>query len=311
MTPDSRDSVEVNDEALLQRFVDEAWPTDSAHLRSSARIAIAGSAAFMALNGYIHGASALSLGLLGLQALAIAGMWRVQAAADAPRPPPDLLRRKTFADAATTASAIATAGLLPLDVSMIGWAMLCVFAIASFTMQLPLRVKLSIHAGGLAVFAALVGWRSMTLGAAFGSPLTVAIVLLGVVFIGMSLPFVPERETTHRLREGAARARVEREVQLRERRERELIERERELQEKNATLEQMSSLAAAARQAAEEASRAAQEASRWRSSELLTLCRASPAASAPAPSCASARRCRRPRAAATIAGPAPRTCSLP
>ena len=273
MTSNPRDLAETSadGEALARRFAEEAWPTDAVHLRSAAHNAIAALSVLILFNVYLHGASLVTVGLVVGHALAIVGMLRVRAAAVMPQAPADLVRRKTFADLWTTLSVVVMGGLSPIGATTYGWGILCTFAVGSFAMQLPLRIKLGVHAISLVVITGLVLWQVSVRGADYGSPLEVFLVLLGVMFVGISLPFIPDREARHRLHEREARVRLEQEVELRERRERELLERERELQDKNTTLEYMSSLAAAARQAAEEASVAAQHASRAKSEFLAAM----------------------------------------
>ncbi len=135
--------------------------------------------------------------------------------------------------------------------------MLCMFAIASFALNIPIRPKLVIHGVTALIFISIVAGHAVVRGAVYGTFAEIVAVIIGSTCIGLNLPLIPHRMREQRLREQVARIRLEDEIKLRERREREL--------------EQLSQLASDARRAAEEANREAQEASRAKSEFLATM----------------------------------------
>ncbi|HRI64458.1 MAG TPA: ATP-binding protein [Polyangium sp.] len=247
----------LTEAAVAARWEHEAWPTDAVHLRTNALMASVTSIGLIILDWSFDDTGTLWKILALAHILAAVSMARVYLASRAVERPASLLRVTLLADILTTGQIFPTLAYAPLSVSMHAVGMLCTFAVGSFAMNLPLRAKLAIHGVSLISFFAIMARQFMTRGHEYGAPSEVIGVMFGITLVGLNLPFIASRIREHSIREQMARIRLEREIALREQREREL--------------EELSRSASDARRAAEEANQEAQNASRAKSEFLAAM----------------------------------------
>lgn len=255
--PTSSNGEPPTDDVVVARWEREAWPTDAAHLRSNAQLAMVTSL-FVGLFDWSFDTTGTLWKILMIpHVLTALAMLRVLIASRAPERPKSLLRILILADVLATGQVLTSMWHAPLRIFMHGFCMLCTFAISSFALNIPLRPKLIIHGTFLVCFVGLIFGHFVTRGSEYGALTEVIAVILAIGLVAMNLPLIPHRIREHSMREQVARIRLEHEIALRERREFEL--------------EQLSRLASEARTIAEEASRAAQDASRAKSEFLAAM----------------------------------------
>lgn len=217
------------DEAALQRWWQEAWPTDARYLRVFSLLCMAAHPIAWVIDWSFLGTTPRAFLVLAVHVTGSLAMAPMLRATYAPRPPRTLGRDKLIAVACGTGAALAAVALTPSTAAVQGWIMFCAWSLSGLTVNAPLRAKVAIHAAGVAVFAAIVTWQFTSRGPAYGVLPEVVAMLLGAAFVALTFPLVPHRMQRHRLRERMARLRLEEEIELREQRERELVEHGREL----------------------------------------------------------------------------------
>jgi signal transduction histidine kinase/CheY-like chemotaxis protein len=239
------------------RWDAESWPTDAAHLQSNARMAIIGSMAISVFDWSFHDTNVVWRLLFGVHLLAALSMVPVFVVGGLPKRPSRLIRTLLLADCMITGQVLASVASAPTTVSVHGWIMFVTFTASSFALNIPLRPKLVVHGVAALLFIGIIVGHALVRGPAYGTFAEIVPVIIGATFIALNLPLIPHRMREQRLREQVSRIRLEDEIKLRERREREL--------------EQLSKEASDARRAAEEASREALEASRAKSEFLAVM----------------------------------------
>lgn len=239
------------------RWDAESWPADAAHLQSNARIAILGCLALGVFDWSFHPTNLVWGSLFGVHLLAAAATVPVLVVGGLPKRPLTLLRTLLLADSLLTGSVLASVAFASTTVSVHGWCMLCAFTVASFSLNIPLRPKLVVHAVASFLFIGIIAGHTLVRGAAYGTFAEIGAVIIGTTALAMSLPLIPHRLREQRIREQVSRIRLEEEIKLRQRREREL--------------EELSKVAREAQSAAEEANREAQDASRAKSEFLAAM----------------------------------------
>jgi signal transduction histidine kinase/CheY-like chemotaxis protein len=239
------------------RWDAESWPADAAHLRSNARMAMIGSIALGAFDWSFHGFGPVWQVLFGIHILASLSMVPVFVAGGASNRPANLLRTLLIADCMITGGVLVSIACASTTVSVHGWCVLFPFTVGTFALNIPLRPKLVIHGIAALIFICIVAGHAILRGSAYGTFAEIAAVIIGSTFTALNLPLIPHRMREQRLREQVSRIRLEDEIKLRERREREL--------------ERLTIVASDARGAAEDATREAQRASTAKSEFLAAM----------------------------------------
>lgn len=252
-----RGAQSADDADVEARWDREAWPAEAAHIRMNALPPIPVSMVIAGFDWIYHSSLAVWVMQLAAHLSAAGAMLALFLACRSPERPKKLLFHLILADSFTTGQIIPSLMIAPISVSMHGWCMVITLVVASFALNLPLRIKLTIHAITVVAFLAILVYHGWTRGPAYGSLAEIIAIACACALVAFTLPLIPHRIRAHQLHAQKARMGLEREIALRKQREQEL--------------ERLSQIASAARLAAEDAGREAQDASRAKSEFLAAM----------------------------------------
>ena len=191
-----------------------------------------------------------------LQALSCLSIAPMMAATFSRRPPPWLDRARLLALAGVPLGVTGLMYLGPTGLLRQAWPMIGLWGVLALTIQAPLRAKLAVLGAGAVVYLTSLQHTIHSLGSAYGGLNEGYNTILSTLTCVLGLPLVPNAMAERRFREFTLRRRTEREIALREERERllaaALAAAERAEQEALAQKERADRAAAQARRDAQE-----------------------------------------------------------
>ncbi len=204
---------------LRRRWLVDGWPQEARYERVLASIAMIGVLLGWLTDYQAMGASRFAFLLLGLRGLVASTGLPLLIATFSPDPPRWLVPAKLLLVGGFPALMMTVLTLRPTHVSSQGWAMVATWALLQTCILAPLRPKVWVGLGTLALYIGQLYYLHGRLHGAYGSIGEMLAVLSCAAPCIVGLPWLPHRMEQRRLRELATRLELEREVELRKERE--------------------------------------------------------------------------------------------
>lgn len=209
---------------LRRRFIEDAWPKDARYNRL-----LGGAGVVTDALGWFTSAAGLGMSRLAYLLLAVHLMGSLCAvpllvSGFQRRPPSWVNGARLLAAIGTCGMMLTTFTLRPTEISTQGWIMVVVWATNAIALNAPVWPKLGVHAVSYGLYFLHVRLMMAEHGNAYATARELSVVAISGALGAFLLPWVPHRIEEGRFREFVIRKRLEQEIQIREQREREVVE---------------------------------------------------------------------------------------